>query len=107
MSPSRSLLELLQGLIERTYRMRTGVEVDRFVIGDRGLMRTAGASGAVRKVGSAGWPEAALLVRQERGEVRAALYYPDALIACLERSNPLRGLDDSNVDAFGVFVEEL
>jgi hypothetical protein len=39
--------------------------------------------------------------------VRACIYYPDALIRCLEEKPPQRGLDEDNVDAFAVLVEEL
>jgi hypothetical protein len=142
----RSLLEQLQGLIERTYELSTGIDdIGAFVIGDAGLRalyadallappgggleeergpselrlepgRTAvipaAGRGADSGVGSgAQAPPRALtartLVRQEGEELRLTLYYPDALVEHLENHPPLRALDESNIDAFAVFVEEL
>ena len=114
-----SLLERLQGLIERTYDLDTGVrEIGRFLIGDEGYRRIYGAGAlagqVVEKVGSAaplsgpGNPGARTMVRQSNdGDVAVSVYYPDSLIDCLERNDPTRRLDDGNVDAFGVLVEEL
>jgi hypothetical protein len=40
MTEAPSLLERVQGLLERTYRMETGVDdIGRFVIGDEGYRR--------------------------------------------------------------------
>jgi len=136
----RSLLEQLQGLIERTYDLSTGIDdIGAFVIGDQGLRELYGDTpildrvpeeggapeapspdGVVAAIASvapgAGAPtagEAALpagartLVREEGGALRLSLYYPDTLIEHLEAHHPLRGLDEENVDAFAVFVEEL
>ena len=103
-----TLLEVLQTLIERTYRMETGVrEIERFVVGDRGFRRLYAAREVVHVVESAGFADAQVLVREGGDGVRVNIYYPDALIAALEGRNPLRGLDVSNLDAFAVFVEEL
>jgi hypothetical protein len=46
-------------------------------------------------------------VRETGAGLRACIYYPDAMIRCLEERPPQRGLDDDNVDAFAVLVEEL
>lgn len=106
MSPP-SLLEAIQGLIERTYRMRTGVDdVGRFVIGDAGfgsLYRTGNAL----SIGSAVGHGARTLVRETPGGVRACIYYPDALVRLLEQHPPQRGLHEGNVAAFATLVEEL
>ena len=110
-----SLLEQVQRLLERTYRMRSGiVDPGSFVIGDRGLRALYGArpGGAAPVAASSaeGTPEdcgARLLVRDGGDGLRACVYYPDGLIARLERFPPSRGVGDENVDEFAVLVEEL
>jgi hypothetical protein len=103
-----TLLDLLQSVIERTYRMDTGIrDIHRFVVGDRGYARMYHGSRIVRQVGSHRHGEAKVLVREDAGMVRVNIYYPDHLIAALEAQNPLRGLDRDNLDLFAVFVEEL
>lgn len=117
-----SLLEKLQGLIERTYDLSTGIDdIGAFVIGDEGLRALYGATSLADKVSEAAVipsrgavleaPPQALtartLVRQKGEELRLTLYYPDALVEHLENHPPLRALDERNVDAFAVFVEEL
>jgi len=103
-----TLLEVLQSLIERTYRMVTGIsELDRFVVGDRGMRRVTADRSVVSVVGSRSFADAKVLVRQTDEGLHANIYYPDVLIAALENRNPLYGLDADNLDAFAVFVEEL
>lgn len=132
-----SLLESLQGLIERTYRMETGVrDIGRYIIGDEGYRRFYGESGSYgeprgsvaragaglrrsgrhrpcvrssrRVVGAAQrGASAKVLVHDVPGAVAAHIYYPDDLIRRLEADPPTRGLGDRNVDAFATFVEEL
>jgi len=106
-----SLLEKLQGIIERTYDLETGVrDIGRFVIGDEGYRRLYGrlqaAGGVVNRVGSTALG-ARTLVRESDGGLAVSIYYPDHLVACLERNDPTRRLDAANVDAFNVLVEEL
>ena len=49
-APRPSLLESLQELLERTYRMDTGVlGIGRFVIGDEGYRRLYGERGPERE----------------------------------------------------------
>lgn len=113
----RSLLTSLQGIIERTYDLQTGIsDIGRYVIGDEGYRRIYGplaaGGGVVEKVGTAaaspGAPGARTLVRHGvTGTLALSIYYPDSLIECLERNDPTRHLDDDNVDAFAAFVEEL
>ena len=126
MSSSRpgglSLIESLQRLIERTYDLRTGVtDIGRFLIGDDGFRCIYGAldeAGLIRdKVlqGGGGSPIASgassgaarLLMRTRDEGLAVSLYLPDSLVACLERNDPTRGIDDGNVDAFNTLVEEL
>jgi hypothetical protein len=100
---TRSLLATLQGVIERSYGMpRVIDDVAPFVIGDAGYRSFYG--------GQAEAPPdapARLLVREGPEGLRAALYYPDALVRHLERHHPLSGLGDVNIDAFSAFIEEL
>lgn len=103
-----SLLELVQGLLERTYRMRTGVEdLARFVIGDSGYRVLYGDPQAGAFAAAADGSGARTLVRETSQGVRACVYYPDGLIRTLERYPPQRGLGDENVDSFADLVEEL
>ena len=103
-----SLLEQVQRLLERTYRMRSGVrEPGRFIIGDRGyrwLYRDRSAASEARSTAGQG---ARVLLRETPAGTSASIYYPDALIARLERHPPQRGLHEGNVDAFAALVEEL
>jgi hypothetical protein len=110
-----SLLSVVQCLLERTYRMRSGIaDPGSFVIGDRGLRRffslpgdasnrqmVNAASGAERGEG------ARILVRETEEGIRACVYYPDDLIERLEQFPPQRGVGEENVDAFATLVEEL
>jgi hypothetical protein len=97
-----SLLQGVQGLLERTYGMRTGVDAARFVIGDLGYrrffveVRSGGPEGGART-----------LVRETDEGVRAAIYFPDRMIERLEAHPPQHGLAEVNVDAFAALVEEL
>lgn len=112
-----SLLAALQGIIERTYDLQTGIsDIGRYVIGDEGYRRIYGplaaGGGVVETVGAAPapfeGPGARTLVRQSGAATLAlSIYYPDRLIECLEANDPTRRLDDGNVDAFAAFVEEL
>ena len=120
-----SLLESLQGLIERTYDLETGVvDIGRFVIGDEGFRRIygglEGAGRVLRRLPSTGVAPpgittsagtagggARTLVREAEAGLALSIYYPDSLVRCLERNDPTRCLDDVNVDAFNVLVEEL
>ena len=106
-----SLLEKLQGIIERTYDLQTGVgEIGPYVIGDQGYRTIYSGLQAAGKVTdkvlspSCG---ARTLLRRDGDGLAVSVYYPDSLIECLERNDPTRRLDDGNVDAFTVLVEEL
>jgi hypothetical protein len=110
-----SLLEQLQGLIERTYNLSTGIDdIGAFVIGDEGLRVLYAGTPLVDRIDHGApsnapdhRPTARTLVRQDGDDLRLTLYYPDTLIEHLEEHPPLRSLDEHNVDAFAVFVEEL
>jgi hypothetical protein len=100
------LLDALCGLLRRTYALTAPLlPIGRYVIGDAGL-RALYPKGQ-REARSEGGAGARLLVRDTGADVRACIYYPDAMIRRLEEKPPQRGLDDDNVDAFAVLVEEL
>jgi hypothetical protein len=108
---SPSLLESIQRLLERTYRMRSGIEdPGRFVIGDRGYAALYAGRETTEEVSPAGSPDgsgARMLVRDASDCLRACIYFPDRLIEHLERFPPQRGLGEENVDGFAALVEEL
>ncbi len=105
MTRSRSS-DALCGLLRRTYALTAPLlPIGRYVIGDAGL-RALYPKGRARGALGAG-EGARLLVRDTGAGVRACIYYPDAMIRRLEDRPPQRGLDDDNVDAFAVLVEEL
>lgn len=106
--PSSSLLETVSAILCRTYRIATAVpSPSAFVIGDEGLRRFYGTDVPVRSVGSSDGQGARTLVREFRDGVRAAIYFPDAMIRALEAQPPQRGLHGGNVDAFATMVEEV
>jgi hypothetical protein len=103
-----SLLEAVRGLLERTYRLRTGLnDLAPFVIGDRGFRLLYERRPPSHGVGAALDGEARTLVRETDQGVAACIYFPDALIAQLEAYPPQRGVGDENLEAFAVFVEEI
>jgi hypothetical protein len=100
------LLEALCRLLRRTYALEAPLlPIGAYVIGDRGL-RALYPNGE-QEARSASGAGARLLVREGGSSLRACIYYPDAMIRRLEDKPPQRGLDDDNVDAFAVLVEEL
>src|SRR5262245_37828592 len=104
----RPLLPLLQGVIERTYSMpRVIPAAATYLIGDRGLRRFYAGPESAEHQGDGDEVGARVLVRGPGEVVRAALYYPDALVRHLERHDPRHGVDDGNIDAFAILVEEL
>ncbi len=105
---NRSLLETIRGLLERTYRIHSGLgELAPFIIGDRGYERIYGSSDTVSNIGSGSGNGARMLIRETAGGIRATVYFPDELIETLERYPPQHGLGVENIDAFATFVEEI
>lgn len=112
-----SLLSITQGLIERTYGTVTGVDdISRFVIGDRGYRRLATRHSIVRGVEEPGQggvaepgsdPLPQVLIRSLDRGAALAVYFPDEMIARLERHPPTQTLHAGNVDDFAAFVEEI
>jgi hypothetical protein len=106
MTRGASLLEVVQALLERTYRMRTGIgEIAPFVIGDTGYRSLYGHRVVVGSPfdTTAG---ARTLVRDAGDGIRVCIYYPDLMIRLLESHPPQKGLREENVDAFATLVEE-
>jgi hypothetical protein len=102
------LLETLAGLLRRTYALEAPLlPIGRYVIGDSGLRSLySGPAHEARAAAEVG-AGARLLVRETEDGVRACIYFPDAMIRRLESRPPQHGVDDGNVDAFAVLVEEL
>ena len=110
MTRQPSLLESVQGLLERTYDMRTGLDPARFVIGEVGFRSLYGAEDLAVMgtcVASPTGDGARTLVRETGDELRMSLFLPGELIRRLEEFPPQHGLCQENVDGFAVFVEEL
>jgi hypothetical protein len=105
---NRSLLDAVRGLLERTYRIRSGVsDLGPFVIGDAGYRALYGAGRGARVVTSADGEGARTLVRDTKDGVAACIYFPDAMIRQLEAHPPQRGVHADNLAPFATFVEEI
>lgn len=101
----RPLVLTLKSIIERSYGMRPVIgDITPFIIGDAGYRALYGGTAADTGNGAAG---ARLLVRQDGSTVRAAVYYPDAMVRHLEQHDPRNGVGDDNIEAFAALVEEL
>lgn len=104
----RSLLEQVQGALERTYAMLHVIDdVGRFVISDEGYRSLYAGRAETASAGEGGGAGGKTLVRETDGEVRVCIYYPGPLLRCLERHPPQTGLREANVHAFATLVEEL
>ncbi len=103
------LLLTLKSIIERSYGMPPVIgDIAPFIIGDAGYRAFyGGAAGGGGETAGGDVPRARLLIREGGPVLRAALYYPDALVRHLERFDPIRGLGDENIEAFAALVEEL
>jgi hypothetical protein len=102
-----SLLERLKGLLERTYDMPAVVaDIAPFVVGDDGYRRFYGEDVETSFAGSAD-RGARTLIRETHHGIRMSIYYPDALIRCLETHPPQNGVREANIDAFSTLIEEL
>jgi hypothetical protein len=108
MSPPLSLVERVQGLLERTYRIESGVrDIGRFIIGDAGYRALYAGRRVVTSADASSETGARTLVRETPEGVRVCIYYPDRLIRRLEACPPGRGITDENVEPFATLVEEL
>jgi hypothetical protein len=98
-----TLLREIQMLLERTYG-ETGVNFEHFLLTparSQALSELAGASAAqISDLGR-------VFLRIIDGNLRVGIYYDASVIAALEANNPACGLNDDNILAFMVFLEEL
>src|SRR5262249_21386595 len=78
--------------------------IGRYVIGDAGFRTLYSEHLLVAHSEGEG---GRLLLREAGPALRACIYFPDAMIRHLEAHPPQRALDDGNVDAFAVLVEEI
>jgi len=98
-----NLLEAICGILRRTYALEAPLlPIGCYVIGDSGFRRLY-AEHVVSSEGEGG----RLLLRETEQDLRACIYFPDAMIRHLEANPPQHVLDDGNVDAFAVLVEEI
>jgi hypothetical protein len=96
------------GLIERTYRLQTGLaELAPFVIGDRGYRRLYVAPADGQRIGCPDGQGARTLVRETADGVTGCIYFPDAMIRQLEAYPPQCGVREENLAPFATFVEEI
>lgn len=98
-----TLLDEIQVLLERTYAS-TGLDLGAFLIGRQrfaDLSRLAGEQ--TNEMSDAG----RTFLRVLDGNLLLAIYYSNHVIQNLERHDPKRTLNDRNIRAFIVFVEEI
>src|SRR5262245_20251001 len=95
LKPTRPLVEVLKGLIERSYGMpRVIGDLTPFSVGGSGFRALYGGRSGTHSEGGDG---ARVLVRDSGRGLRVSLYYPDALVSHLEIHNPLAGVGDINI----------
>lgn len=98
-----TLLREIQLLLERTYG-NTGVNFEDFLLGPsrcRALSEMAGTSAAeISDLGR-------VFLRVVEGKLRLGIHYDSSVVEALEENNPACGLNDENILAFMVFLEEL
>lgn len=100
-----TLLGQCQRLLENTYDMRAGVNLEDFVVG---LDRCRTLAARVTQEGEDEYGGGArFFYYVSGGDLRMAIFYSDELIEQLERHDPRRGLGEANVMDFVVFLEEL
>jgi hypothetical protein len=90
-----TVLARIQRGLERTYRLATGVAVERFVVDEETRDRLSSARPAREQ----------LLVSEADDGLDLALYVDAGALARLEARDPARRLDDDNLGAFLYAVE--
>jgi hypothetical protein len=98
-----ALLGDLQRVLENTYGRRTGVNLERCLVGPARCAELVTRSG--RHAEMSDW--ARFFYYVDRGNLRLALFYRPDMIGALEALDPRRSLGESNVLPFLVFAEEL
>ncbi|MBP8806822.1 MAG: hypothetical protein KBG48_32625 [Kofleriaceae bacterium] len=92
---SGSILARLQGGLEATYRVATGLPVDAFMLDEAGRA----------SLGLARAPREQLVVVESDDGLDFGLFVDDAVLAQLAARDPADGLDDRNLPAFLYAVE--
>lgn len=98
-----ALLGELQRVLENTYARRTGVDLERCVVGPRRCAELASSAGWHAEMSAA----ARFFYYVRDGDLRLALFYAAETIDALEERDPRRTLGEANVVPFLVFAEEL
>ena len=98
-----ALLGDLQRVFENTYGLRTGVDLERCLVGPARCAELVTRSG--RHAEMSDW--AGFFYYVDGDNLRLALFYGPGMIEALEALDPRRSLGESNVLPFLVFAEEL
>lgn len=98
-----ALLGDLQRVFENTYGRRTGVDLERCLVGRARCAELAQRSGPHAEMSD--W--ARFFYYVDGGNLRLALFYRADMIGTLEALDPRRSLSETNVLPFLVFAEEL
>lgn len=98
-----SLMAQVQNLTEYTYRQKTGVNFENFIIGYRRFR----ALSSQARFGDLLSDAARVFFRVDDQRLFLAIYFDPALIRILERHDPRLGLNENNIRAFMLFVEEI
>lgn len=102
-----ALLEVVRGLLERTYRLEPSLgDLGRYIVGDLGYRLIYAGRPQHRSVGHRACG-ARTLLRETPAGLHVRVYFPDAMIRRLERHPPQHGVHEQNVDEFATFVEEI
>ncbi len=99
-----SLLRELQTLTERTYGHSSGVNLEKFIIGEKRFVHLSSFRHAeTRELSDA----ARVFFRRSGESLYIALYFASSIIADLEANDPRKGLNEKNIWQFMVFIEEI
>ena len=98
-----TFLRQIQNVLERTYAS-TGVNLEEFLIGRQRCVELSARTGPEIREFSG---EGITFFRVANGQLHIAIYYHPSVIARLERHYPLAVLDEQNIRALIVFIEEL
>ncbi len=98
-----TLLEEIQGVLERTYAT-TGLKLDSFLVGRQRCAALSALAGEhACEMSEAG----RTFLRLLDGNLLLAIYYSSHVVDRLERENPRQALSDRNIRPLIVFIEEI
>lgn len=99
-----SLLKEIQRLTENTYSFSSEINLEHFLIGRKRFSQLSELTNdSSRKLSDV----ARVFFRFNEGDLLLAIYYSDQLIQILERFDPRRGVNENNITAFIIFLEEV